>query len=79
MSYSNEIIEQVWEKGIAENFYDAGEYRKDIYDSWMSRVQYRNRNSLFGWEIDRINPAAGDELDNLQPLNYKNYLRKNES
>ena len=41
----------------------------------MKWSEHGNRNSENGWEIDHINPVAngdGDELSNLQPLNWNN-------
>lgn len=45
----------------------------------MKYSEHGNRNSEHGWEIDHINPVSnggGDELPNLQPLNWKNNADK---
>ncbi len=45
----------------------------------MKWSEHGNRDSKYGWEIDHINPVAnggGDELNNLQPLNWVNNANK---
>ena len=45
----------------------------------MSRNQYGNRDSQYGWEIDHIRPVANggsDEISNLRPLQWENNAAK---
>ena len=45
----------------------------------ISANSCRLGNHNYGWEIDHINPVAsggGDEIGNLQPLNWKNNSAK---
>ena len=45
----------------------------------MNFPEHGNRDSEYGWEIDHIEPVAlggGDELTNLQPLNWQNNVKK---
>ena len=42
----------------------------------MRRSDYRNHNSDFGWEIDRIVPTTQggtDSVTNLRPLQWQNF------
>jgi len=71
MSFSDEKIQKVWEKGkIVSKHPDV--WRKDECDAWIKRTEYGNRDSKYGWEIDHIDPDGGDELPNLRPLQWEN-------
>lgn len=75
---SEEEIQKVWEKGkIVEN-YNKDKYRKDKCDAWIIREKYGDRNSIYGWEIDHIDPNGPDDLSNLRPLQWKNNVAKGE-
>lgn len=72
---TDDQIQSVWEKGEKVNGYDADKYRKDQCGAWMTRTEYGNRDSMYGWEIDHITPESdggGDELSNLRPLQHEN-------
>ena len=48
----------------------------------MKRSEHGNRNSEHGWEIDHRRPlvqGGTDELDNLQPLNWRNNAEKGDT
>ncbi len=47
----------------------------------MHWEQYGNTGSAFGWEVDHIKPVAaggGDELENLQALQWENNRHKSD-
>ncbi len=77
MSFTNEIVQQVWEKGKPIPGFDENVYRKDDFDKWIFRPSYGDEISVFGWGIDRIDPNGGDDISNLRPLQWKNLLKKN--
>ncbi|GEM_PF-476453 len=74
MSFSNETILQVWEKGEPVTGCLPEFIRVDDHGYFISRHEYGNRDSQFGWEIDHIVPhAMGGSSDvwNLRPLHWR--------
>ena len=79
MPFTDEKIQQVWEKGEVVENYDRNTWRKDAAQAWIRRNHYGNRDSQYGWEIDHIHPESEggvDELSNLRPLQWKNNAAK---
>ncbi|MFH1288139.1 MAG: HNH endonuclease signature motif containing protein [bacterium] len=79
MSFSDYIVQRVWEKGEIIPGNDPNVWRKDQCKAWIGRVYYGDRNSQYGWEIDHIRPApegGSDELYNLRPLQWTNNVSK---
>ena len=79
MSFTEDAIQEVWEKGTVVPNNDPKVWRKDQCGAWIDRNQYGNRNSQYGWEIDHIKPESeggGDELSNLRPLQWENNASK---
>ena len=72
MSFSEEMVQQEWEKGRSISNNDPNVWRKDQCGAWIKKAEYGNRDSEYGWEIDHINPEGGDNLSNLRPLQWKN-------
>ena len=75
MSFSEETIQKVWEKGRVVTDLDANVWRKDDCKAWIRRNHYGERGSEYGWEIDHIkleSEGGGDELSNLRPLQWEN-------
>ena len=72
MSFDDDTIRQVWEKGRAVSNNDPNVWRKDECGAWIRRTEHGNRDSQYGWEIDHIDPEGGDELANLRPLQWEN-------
>ncbi|TAL71314.1 MAG: HNH endonuclease [Bacteroidetes bacterium] len=78
-NFSEEQIKKVWEKASIVSGNDSNVFRKDQCSAWISRQQYGNRKSSYGWEIDHITPEShggSDELSNLRPLQWENNLSK---
>ena len=80
--WSQQQIVSVWQKGAPIQDYDAAIWRRDRCGSAMKFSEHGNRQSEYGWEIDHINPVdnkGGDELNNLQPLNWANNAAKGDT
>jgi len=81
MSFSEQTIQKVWEKGTVVPNYDPNVWRKDQCGAWIKRSSHNGRRENpvdFEWEIDHINPHGGDDISNLRPLQWKNNLDKAE-
>ncbi len=81
MSWTNEQIQAVWEKGKIVKPNDPNVYRQDECDAWIKRDRHGNRNSNVGWEIDHIKPEAdggSDDIGNLRPLQWENNVSKSD-
>jgi hypothetical protein len=72
----------VWIKASQIDGFDSDKWRRDKCGHAISYFEHGNRNSIYGWEIDHINPVAnngGDEINNLQPLYWESNLKKSDS
>ena len=80
--FDESTVNAVWQKGQIVVGYDPNLYRKDSCGAWMTRSQYGNTNSEYGWEIDHIKPSSlggSDGLYNLQPLQWENNRSKSDN
>jgi hypothetical protein len=76
MAHSKEFIDAVWRKGRAVPGHVSLIWRKDQCNAWINKSQYGNRNSQFGWEIDRISAGGAYTISNCRPLQYANNVAK---
>lgn len=79
MAFSEEIIDKVWKKATNNPNVDKNFYRLDEFDDWISRKDYSNRLSTYGWEIGYIVPKSNggsNEISNLRALQWKNNISK---
>jgi len=79
MSFTDDTVQKVWEKGRIVAGNNPTEWRKDQCGAWIGRQFYGDRNSQYGWEIDHINPVDSggtDSLSNLRPLQWENNASK---
>ncbi len=79
MTFSSATVQAVWEKGTVVSNYDPDKYRKESCEAWIQRDSYGDHDSSLGWDIDHIKPQSeggGDELSNLQPLQWENNISK---
>ena len=70
MVFTDEQIQKVWEKATVVPNTDPKVLRKDKCGAWIAHIQYGNRNSKFGWEIDHITPNLKVVLMNYQTYNH---------
>ena len=79
---SSETLKKlVWAKGEVIPHYEPSVWRWDKYGKVMRYNKHGNTESKFGWEIDHIYPkelGGTDDLENLQPLQWKNNRSKSD-
>lgn len=70
-NYSDERLDQIWDKGQTIRGKNPDLYRLDKYGNEMYRPSY-GKTSPMGWNVDHSKPQAlggTDHLNNLQPMN----------
>lgn len=72
MEYSEQLIQQVWEKGRGSGDADTSLWREDECGAWISRPDYGKADSDFGWKIVNVTPGAPHTLENLRPFHHRN-------
>jgi len=81
-SFSEETKRLVWNKSQTVPGYDSNKIRKDHCDAWINWDKYgETTENGNGWEIDHIKPISrggGDELSNLQSLQWQNNRKKSD-
>lgn len=78
MAFSDETIQQVWQKARGLNDFPAAIWRKDECGAWIRRDDYGKKQSEFGWKIENISLGGPDEIENLRAFQHANgYDRAN--
>jgi hypothetical protein len=72
MSWSQDTITRVWEKGRPVYGENPRRFRKDACGAWIAGAHYGDRQSEFGWDIVRLDPRGNGSLENLIPLQWQN-------
>ena len=70
-NYSDERLDQIWDKCLTIKCKNPDLYRKDKYGNEIYRYSY-GKTSAMGWNVDHSKPQAlggTDHLNNLQPMN----------
>jgi hypothetical protein len=72
MTYSDDFIQKVWEKGAVVKGYNPEVLRKDPWGAWIIRNHFGHK-SEYAWEVDRIDPNISEsDIENLRPLQWEN-------
>lgn len=72
MGYSEQMIQQVWEKARASADINAELWREDECGAWITRRHYGDTDSDFGWKIVNVTPGEQGTLENLRPFHHRN-------
>lgn len=77
--FSDEQIEQVWQKAKVTANNNPDVFRQDYAGAWIRRDQYGKRYEKYGWEIDHCLPESmggSNHISNLYPLHWRNNASK---
>lgn len=78
--FDENIIQAVWQMATPSK--QGSRLRVDCFGALMFEHGYGVTGSKFGWEIDHRIPVAkggGDEVQNLQPMQWKNNRTKGDN
>lgn len=73
------MINLVWQRATPIHTEDPSVERRDVCGARIRRADYGLTSKATGWEIDHVMPVAeggGDDLINLQPLQWQNNWAK---
>lgn len=79
MNWTPQQLSAIWAKASPVTGYDPNVWRQDGRRAWIGWQSYGKRNSLYGWEVDHIQPVergGSDAMSNLRPLHWKNNASK---
>jgi hypothetical protein len=72
MSYSRDLVQQVWEKARAYTEISPDAWREDECGAWMRREDYGRTDTEFGWRVVNVSAGGADTLENLRPFHHRN-------
>ncbi|OGJ91382.1 MAG: hypothetical protein A2268_07960 [Candidatus Raymondbacteria bacterium RifOxyA12_full_50_37] len=74
MTWSEEIIQKVWEKGQTVPSLDPNVIRKDRFGAMIIRQYYDDKDIKYGWGIECMDPDSFKIVEDLQPLQWDNLI-----
>lgn len=69
---TQKLKDEVWEKAKRISNENPDVYRIDRFGNWIAKEEFDKGKSLLGWKISKINPKSDPDLENLEPLFWKN-------
>ena len=66
--YTNETVQEVWEKAVVIPSHDKDQARHDACGNLIYRDAYRITDSDYGWVIS----ATGDDVVLQKPMHWRN-------
>ncbi len=78
VKHTQEFLDNVWKKARKVQGHLSDIWRKDQCGAWIKKSDYGDRDSQFGWEVDRISPSGKYIISNCRPLQWQNNLSKND-
>ena len=79
-AYEREVIENVWQNAEIVPGTDPALWRRDEFGESIYRLDYRRRDSRYGWEV--YDPGIGRRNEGvyaMRPVHWASYLRLHES
>jgi len=80
VNLTQDLIEDVWQKGRIVDGYDPEVWRVDESNSWIKKADLANHGSKYGWEVDLIvasSQGGTEALSNLRPLQWQVWCQRN--
>ena len=74
LAFSEEVKNEVWNKAKILDSNNKAIWRVDACGKWIRYLDYGNRQSEYGWEIDHIRPLVkkgDDDISNLRALHWQ--------
>ena len=81
MSYSKDLLDEIFSKGEPIPNEDPKLYRKDKFGNEIHRYDY-GKQTTYGWEVDHSKPQSiggTGHLNNLQPLQWEENRSKSDN
>ncbi len=72
MEYSEQLVQQVWEKGRLNPDINMDQWREDECGAWIAREHYGDTRSNFGWIIINVSAGGPNTLQNLRAFHHRN-------
>lgn len=72
MTFDEDTIQIIWEKGRVMQDHDATQWRKDECGAWIYREHYGVTDTEFGWKIEKVMPDVSERADSFRPFHHRN-------
>lgn len=72
MGFSDQVIQQIWEKARAMADRDSSKWRHDQCGAWIKRDAYEQEHSDYGWAIRNMTLGESKKLEDMHPFHCQN-------